>query len=233
MLNKEQRTPAGGVIPRALAPPGSPVPGARVLLLPEAGDRPPVFTFSLLGSSLTTDACFPKQRATRFAAFLMRYRLMNGGCKTSSFELFPLPDVLLTRRTAHADRAPCRGGGRRPARGGKVAGHGSFSSSWPWKELRVEPDHGEVHCVKTARFLVPDGLGARGRLPSPPPLRAPERALLRRQHICDSVTSSDCHLLVPEPGAGAVASRSHLPCPLQTGEAGELGTSNSNIYWKR
>lgn len=91
MLNKEQRTPAGGVIPRALAPPGSPVPGARVLLLPEAGDRPPVFTFPLLGSSLTTDACFPKQRATRFAAFLMHYRLMNGGCKTSSFELFPPP----------------------------------------------------------------------------------------------------------------------------------------------
>lgn len=69
MLNKEQRTPAGGVIPRALAPPGSPVPGARVLLLPEAGDRPPVFTFPLLGSSLTTDACFPKQRATRFGRF--------------------------------------------------------------------------------------------------------------------------------------------------------------------
>lgn len=114
MLNKEQQTPAGGVIPRALAPPGSPVPGARVLLLPEAGDRPPVFTFSLLGSSLMTDACFPKQRATRFAAFLMHYRLMNGGCKTSSFELFPLPDVLLTRRTTTQTERPAVAGAVAP-----------------------------------------------------------------------------------------------------------------------
>lgn len=113
MLNKEQRTPAGGVIPRALAPPGSPVPGARVLLLPEAGDRPPVFTFFLLGSSLTTDACFPKQRATRFAAFLMHYRLMNGGCKTSSFELFP-PPTSFSRGGQHTQT-------ERPAVAGAVA----------------------------------------------------------------------------------------------------------------